>query len=149
VALPGSLVLFGGLGLVGSPPFNVFLSEFIILWAAFDRFRQAKAGLAAPSGAVSPYFLPAAIYAVAIVVFLLTVTLIFAGLVGHVSRLLLGNSGSGKLSESLADLLPLLLLAAVIVAFGLFIPNTPINFSTLLGHSVCLLQNGVGAVCLP
>jgi hydrogenase-4 component F len=42
--LSGTVLLLGGLGLVGSPPFNVFLSEFIILWAALGRIIHPTPG---------------------------------------------------------------------------------------------------------
>lgn len=36
----GSLLALGGLALVGMPPFNIFMSEWIILWGALFRLRD-------------------------------------------------------------------------------------------------------------
>jgi hydrogenase-4 component F len=139
--LTGSLLFFGGLGLVGSPPFNIFLSEFIILWAAFDRVIH-------PSSTGESQ-LETAIYALAVGFFLLTVTAIFAGLVGHLSRMLLGPAPFSGLRDRLRDLAPLAMLMILIVVFGFWIPTVPINFPALLNQSVCILQQGAGGGCLP
>jgi len=151
----GVVLLFGGLGLVGSPPFNIFLSEFIILWAALDRILHAPAG--------SP--MPGLVYILAVVLFLVTVTLIFGGLVGHLARLLLDRvpgasqqkeqppaNGSGQggfgverdFRDRATQLVPLLGLLAIIVLFGIWIPQAPVNFLALLQESVRILQTGAG-----
>jgi hydrogenase-4 component F len=138
--LTGGLLLFGGLGLVGSPPFNIFLSEFIILWAAIDRVIHPSDG---------KNQLGMIIYALAVTVFLLTVTIIFAGLVGHLSHMLLGPAPFRGLRDRLRDLAPLAILMILITVFGFWIPTVPINFPALLNQSVCILQQGAGGGCLP
>lgn len=152
----GVILLFGGLGLVGSPPFNIFLSEFIILWAAFQRIVQ-------PSSPKQGSLLPVGVYILAVVLFLATVTLIFGGLVGHLARLLLegtpGRSPAGAeegewpapgddaepgtgLRDRVGQLIPLLALAGIIVLFGVWIPRVPVDFFDLLVESVRILQDG-------
>src|SRR5205085_11977553 len=80
----GALLALGGLALVGMPLFSIFFSEFIILWSAFQK------------AVVSPIMIAA------IVLFLISVTLIFAGLVVHLGRILLGKSPilQGKVGEN-------------------------------------------------
>ena len=151
----GTMLLYGGLGLVGSPPFNIFLSELIILWAALQRVVQPASGEAR---------LSAGFYAAAVALFLLSVTLIFGGLVLHLARILLGRppdaSGdgadtdrSGKPRYAVRELpkavLPLVALALVIVIFGVWIPTWPIDFPGLLQRSVMVLQKGASAVARP
>jgi hydrogenase-4 component F len=135
----GTLLLLGGLGLVGSPPFNIFFSEFIILWAALGRIVRPSAG----GGQLS-----SGAYILAVTLFLLTVTLIFGGLVGHLARLLLDRSPSSpgpiELQDRLGQLAPLLLLLFIIALFGVWIPTTPIDFPRLLKQSVHVLQYGAG-----
>jgi hydrogenase-4 component F len=136
--LSGTVLLFGGLGLVGSPPFNIFFSEFIILWAAFQRIVDPAAGVAQ---------LPTVVYLLAVAAFLITVTLIFGGLVGHLARLLLdrpAGEGTGLIQDRLGKLLLLLILLVLILIFGVWLPNWPIDFPQLLSQSVEILQNGAG-----
>ncbi len=151
----GVVLFFGGLGLVGSPPFSIFLSEFIILWAAFERFVHPVAS--------SP--LPVAVYLLAVILFLITVTLIFGGLVGHLARLLLGRppvapqaasegeggvaqqshpAASPDLRDRTLQLVPLLALLAITALFGVWIPRLPVDFLELLQDSVRILQQGAG-----
>jgi hydrogenase-4 component F len=73
--LNGLLLALGGLALVGMPPFNIFFSEFTILWAA----------LQPPLGPL---------HILTVSLFLASVTLIFAGLVVHLGRILLGDNPS-------------------------------------------------------
>jgi hydrogenase-4 component F len=132
--LSAVVLLMGGLGLVGSPPFNIFLSEFLILWAALGRLHPAQAGQ-----------LATATYILAIALFLVTVTLIFGGLVGHLARLLLDRPSPAFAGarDRRAQLIPLLLLLAIILIFGFWIPTQPINFPHLISQSVHILQVGV------
>jgi hydrogenase-4 component F len=151
----GTMLLYGGLGLVGSPPFNIFLSELLILWAAFQLATDPSSG---------QQYLPPAFYAGAVALFLVSVTLIFAGLVQHLARILLGRppGPAGEESnlarperpkyavqERLAEVLPLIALAVVIVVFGIWIPTWPIDFPELLRQSVSVLQHGASEVSSP
>ncbi len=119
----GVLLMLGGLALVGVPPFNIFMSEFIILWAA----------LAKPFTWMSLF---------AVSAFLITVTIIFAGLVRHLSRVILGKPPFALMLESKISLAPLLLLIGVILIFGVVIPTVPIDFSQLLNQSVNIIMEG-------
>jgi hydrogenase-4 component F len=124
--LAGMILLFGGLGLVGSPPFNIFLSEFIILWAALQRVATVPE---------IPNSLPAGVYVIAIVLFLVTVTIIFGGLVVHLSRLLLGappvlpsettTGVTQVMPEAWWHILPLLILLVFILFFWYLDTNRP------------------------
>jgi len=120
----GMLLALGGLALVGMPLFSIFLSEFIILWAAFQK------------AAISPIMIPA------IFLFLISVTLIFAGLVAHLGRILLGKSPiqRGKVREHRQQLIVLgvLLLLLIIGGFTTF-PLTGLlqQSSNILCQGVC------------
>lgn len=119
----GILLMLGGLALVGAPPFNIFMSEFIILWAAIARpFSWA--------GVLS------------LIIFLVSITVIFIGLVRHLSRVILGPSPFKLMIESKVALAPLFLLIGVIVIFGMFVPSVPIDFLQLLNQSVHIITEG-------
>jgi hydrogenase-4 component F len=135
--ISGIILLLGGLGLVGSPPFNIFFSEFIILWGALERIVQPPAGQSQ---------LLTAAYVLAVGLFLLTITLIFGGLVGHLARLLLDRPPAAQppFRERWAALAPLLVLLGIITLFGVWIPTTPVDFPRLLEQSVHILQQGAG-----
>lgn len=132
--ISGLVLLVGGLGLVGSPPFNIFFSEFIILWAAFDRITPPHA-----EGQ-----LPAGIYVLAVAIFLITVTLIFGGLVAHLARLLLDRPPFRRGREDPLTLLPLLVLVLMILIFGITVPDAPVNFPELLSRSTDIVLSGPG-----
>jgi hydrogenase-4 component F len=130
-ALPGtgSLLALGGFALVGSPPFSIFLSELLILWGALQ---QVLAG-------------PAWWLVLAMAVFLVSVTVVFAGLVRHLSRILLGQPPDGVRPERLRQTLPLLALVAVMLLLGLMVPDAgPLDLRGLLDESVELLCQGGG-----
>lgn len=132
----GAMLMVGGLGLVGSPPFSIFLSTFIILWAALAAIIPHQN---AERGPLQPI-----IYLIAIIIFLLTLTLIFGGLVGHLGRLLLGRPRFAGLSDPpFREYVLLILLLGMLLLFGIWIPTTPVNLPALLDHSVSILQNGV------
>jgi hydrogenase-4 component F len=140
--LSGAVLLLGGVGLVGSPPFNIFFSEFIILWGAFSQIVDPSRVEGQPS---------TGLYILAVALFLITVTLIFGGLVGHLARLLLDRPRSrfADVRDRVAQLFPLLFLLGIILLFGVWIPTTPVDFPRLLNQSVCILRNGAGEVCYP
>ncbi|MBX7233805.1 MAG: hypothetical protein K1X65_05425 [Caldilineales bacterium] len=131
----GAMLMAGGLGLVGSPPFSIFLSTFIILWAALASILP---GVHAERGPLQPI-----IYLIATVLFLLALALIFGGLVGHLGRLLLGRPRFSGLSDPrFGEYAPLIILLAIIFLFGVWIPTTPVNFPALLDQSVHILLAG-------
>lgn len=121
----GSIMAIGGLALVGMPPFNIFMSEFIILWGTVSQLKDNGANIV-----LSP-----PIIIVAIVLFLLSTTLIFYGLVRHLSKLILHKMPEEyKVEEKLfRDLAPLLLLTVFVLLFGVWIVPT---LSHLISESV-------------
>ena len=134
--LTGVVMALGGLALVGTPPFNIFLSELIILWGALT-----SSALAGEAGWV---------VAAAVLLFLLSTTLIFFGLIRHLARILLASRADDpgvalangvveqpRLPETPGETLPLLVLAALVVATGVAI-WTPL--ATVLSRSVAILS---------
>jgi hydrogenase-4 component F len=129
----GFLLAVGGLALVGSPPFNVFYSEFLILWAAVGRaVHQPGFALIA-----------------AIVLFLLSVTVIFGGLVRHLSRILMmGDAPRRYERETPRQVVPLVALLVLVLLFGLTVPQFgPLHLRQLLNESVTIVCGEVG--CRP
>lgn len=107
--ITGGILTLGGLALVGMPPFNIFYSEFIIMWGAIQPL--VKNQIPSP---LSLWII------VAIVLFIASTTLIFFGLVGHLSRLVLGKMpAEWQISEGLRPLWPLIILFLLVIWFGL------------------------------
>lgn len=107
--ITGGILTLGGLALVGMPPFNIFYSEFIIMWGAIQRLVKDQT---LPS--LSPWII------VAVILFIVSTTLIFFGLVGHLSRLVLGKMpAEWQISEGLRPLWPLIILFLLVIWFGL------------------------------
>jgi len=71
--LLGTLTFIGAFSLAGTPPFNIFISEFTVLRAAVDK----------------------ALWPV-VVLFLLFVVLVFYGMLSGFGRMLFGGSGGGE-----------------------------------------------------
>jgi hydrogenase-4 component F len=135
----GTLLGFGGLALVGSPPFSIFMSEFVILWAAIQK-------LLLPNTDQTIY--TKVLQAGAILLFVVTVTVIFGGLVNHLSKLLLGKSPIPTLEPvltptSVALGVPFLALIAILLLFGILIPTWPIDLPKLLVKAVEILRYGI------
>lgn len=133
--ITGTILAFGGLALVGSPPFNIFLSEFMLLTAAGQAVREIENPIVqwAIGGTT--------------VLFVASITLIFGGLVGHLSRLLLGKPASSIEQYKREDprkWLPLALLLMLVLLFGLLIPDAGFNLPGLIEGGVKILQNGDG-----
>ncbi|MEW5720167.1 MAG: proton-conducting transporter membrane subunit, partial [Chloroflexota bacterium] len=126
--ITGLVLALGGLALVGAPPFNIFLSEFIILWAAVQQaVEQSSFGLAAATA-----------------LFVLSVTLIFAGLVRHLGRMLIGIPPSDVKPETVGHVLPLLVLFAIVLVFGFTVPSIGLwDIPRLLRQSVLVIECGV------
>lgn len=111
----GSLLTLGGLALVGTPPFNIFMSELIILWGALTRFIPGKS----PEQPVYPKW----IAGIAIAVFILSTTLIFYGLVNHLKKLVLGKSEKDVVQErpTWSSFGPVFFLFVLMLLFGIWI----------------------------
>jgi hydrogenase-4 component F len=123
-ALPwtsGGLIV-GSLAIVGMPPFGLFVSEFIILTAAFT---QAK-------------------YVIALVV-LAGLSVVFGALLHHFQKMLSGGFGEehrpptprGRRRYILSDLAPMGVCAAALLVLGVRIP---ISFVDLLHKAMAVLQ---------
>ncbi len=102
--IAGTLLLMGAFSLAGTPPFSIFISELIVI----------RAGIA--TGRF-----------VAVAVFLAMVVIIFAGLIHHVGQMVFGaaDGSADRGREAPSPLLAMLLLAAVMVLFGVWIPLRP------------------------
>lgn len=100
----GTLLLMGAFSLAGTPPFSIFVSELLVV----------RAGIA--SGRY-----------VAVAVFLAMVVVIFAGLIHHVGQMAFGVAAPGaeRGREAASPILAMVLLAAVMVLFGTWIPLRP------------------------
>jgi hydrogenase-4 component F len=119
----GAILILGGLALVGAPPFNIFMSEFIILWGALSKFQN-------PGAVGLPGFNNWAVIA-AIFIFMFSTTVIFYGLVKHLGKLVLNKmpyhpeSLTGK-DEHLekrgwSETAPLVILFSFMLLLGLWI----------------------------
>ncbi|MCE5313321.1 MAG: hydrogenase 4 subunit F [Nitrospiraceae bacterium] len=107
--LLGSIAFIGVFALAGSPPFNVFLSEFAILKAAAD------------SGSWT-----------VVVMFLLFASIVFYGMASGFGRMLFGckdaagctnfSSGQQDLWDKAANAV-MITLAALVLIFGLWVPD--------------------------
>lgn len=126
--ITGAVMAIGGLALVGMPPFNIFMSEFIILWGSISQLGGDDKGT----------ILSAPIIIAAVVLFLLSTTLIFYGLVRHLSKLVLHKmSEEYQMEEKLfRDLAPLLFLTIFVVLFGVWIAPA---LSHLISESVAIV----------
>lgn len=134
--LTSVILSLGGLALVGSPLFNIFLSETVILWGALTAHAPAVA-VCVPGAAPHPAELggvPWPFIAAGVVLFVVSTTLIFYGLVRHLAARVLGEGpGRSKSGERPSDLFPLFFLLAFVCALGLFVPAP---LSDLLARSV-------------
>jgi hydrogenase-4 component F len=100
----GTLLLMGAFSLAGTPPFSIFVSELLVI----------RAGIAAGRYA-------------AVAVFLAMVVVIFAGLIHHVGQMAFGVAAPSaeRGREAASPILAMVLLAAVMVLFGTWIPLRP------------------------
>jgi hydrogenase-4 component F len=127
----GALLGLGGLSLVGSPPFSIFLSELIILWAAI---RLAWGG-------------GSAIIMTATGIFVVSITLIFGGLISHLAKLLLDVPPVLVERERQLRLWPLYVLLGLLLLVGIILPlSGSLGLWALLNRSVCIVLGG-GGVC--
>jgi hydrogenase-4 component F len=110
-------LIVGSLAIVGMPPFGLFVSEFIILTAAFS---QAK-------------------YAVAVVV-LVGLSVVFGAVLHHFQGMLAGDAteAAGKPKLLVSDFVPMAICAAALLVLGVRIP---IAFVNLLHKAMAVLQS--------
>ncbi len=127
----GALLGLGGLSLVGSPPFGIFLSEFIILWAAIRLVWEGHS----------------AIIVIATGIFVISIALIFGGLISHLAKLLLDVPPSTVERERWFRLWPLFVLLGLILLIGLIAPISDfLGLWALLDRSTCILLGGA-SIC--
>lgn len=100
--ITGVLFLVGGLALVGMPPFNIFLSEFMILGSGF------KAG----------QFL-----ATSLVILFLIIT--FAVFLRHLIRMVFGKPSSEMKTNEMGKLaiIPVVILGSLVFILGVYVPE--------------------------
>ncbi len=133
------LLTLGGLALVGTPPFSIFMSELMILWGAIGPL------LSRQSATVFSGF-PPLVVVTAAAVFLISNTLIFCGLVRHLARLTLDAppvviEEAGPWQEDWGrDLPPLILLALLMLVLGV---GAAPPLTDLIGRSVWIMY-GIG-----
>ncbi len=110
-------LIVGSLAIVGMPPFGLFVSEFIILTAAFA---QAK-------------------YAVAVIV-LIGLSVVFGALLHHFQAMLSGDAteATGKPKLLVSDFAPMAICAAALLVLGVRIP---VAFVHLLHKAMAVLQS--------
>lgn len=115
----GILFLIGGLALVGMPPFNVFLSEFLILSSGFE----------------SGQFI-----ATSLVILFLIVT--FAVFLRHLIKMIFGNPSSEMKKDDMGKLaiIPMAILASLALILGIYMP---VQLQTLI-HDASVIINGGG-----
>jgi len=116
--LSGGLFLAGFLAITGSPPFGPFISEFSILNGAFDAGRFATGG-----------------------VFLVLLLVVFIGMGATVLQVVQGRtpgvSHFTPYREGILTTLPVVILMALVLLLGLYIPNPMIS---LLNDAVRFLK---------
>lgn len=102
----GTAMFLGFFALVGMPPFSIFVSKIMILISAFEGKYYFVAG-------------PMLIF----------IALAFAGLLYHISKIVLGNAPQGipVQKEPLSSKIALLFLGIFILGFGLKIPQAFLN----------------------
>ena len=96
-----TLLLFGTLSLAGLPPFSIFVSELLVVAAGINAGHMFAVGI-----------------------FLLMLLIIFAGLIHHVGEMVFGTASAevSREREQVSPLVGMMLLAALMLALGLFIP---------------------------
>jgi hydrogenase-4 component F len=118
IPVTGALILVGALALVGVPPFNLFVSKFLII----------TAGLGAG-------------YAVLMLVCLVLLTVIFAAFFRVLASTLFGEKpdGLGRGEANWLTLAPGVVLLLLILALGLYLPP---QLMTLLHQASGLVLTG-------
>ncbi|SMH70955.1 hydrogenase 4 subunit F [Candidatus Nitrosotalea okcheonensis] len=117
--ITGALFLIGGFALVGMPPFNIFLSEFLVLSSGFQ----------------SGQFL-----VTILVIAFLVIT--FAVFLRHLIKMIFGNPVLGMKKDDMGKLaiIPMMILASLVIIFGFYIPE---QLQTLV-HNASSIINGGG-----
>ncbi len=98
--ITAGLMLLGVLAITGTPPFNIFASEFLVFMSAF------KEG-----------YIWQAIILIALLI------LIFGGFVYHFSQMLMGKPNKERKPESPWMIIPMLILIVICVVLTFYIPE--------------------------
>ncbi len=116
--ITGALFLIGGFALVGMPPFNIFLSEFLVLSSGFQ----------------SGQFL-----VTMIVIAFLVIT--FAVFLRHLIKMTFGNPVSEMKKDDMGNLaiIPMIILASLVIIFGFYIPE---QLQTLVHNASSIINGG-------
>ncbi|MDE1845342.1 MAG: hydrogenase 4 subunit F [Thaumarchaeota archaeon] len=114
----GALFLIGGFALVGMPPFNIFLSEFLVLSSGFQ----------------SGQFL-----VTMIVIAFLVIT--FAVFLRHLIKMVFGNPVVEMKQDDMGKLavIPMAILASLVIIFGFYIPD---QLQTLVHNASNIINGG-------
>ena len=114
----GALFLIGGFALVGMPPFNIFLSEFLVLSSGFQ----------------SGQFL-----VTMIVIAFLVIT--FAVFLRHLIKMVFGNPVVEMKKDDMGKLavIPMVILASLVIIFGFYIPD---QLQTLVHNAATIISGG-------
>jgi len=118
--ITGFAFLIGGLAIIGMPPFNIFMSEFLVLSSGFE----------------SENFLPSML----VILFLV---IIFAGFGKHLVKMTFGNPKQTMKKGDLGilSIIPMLILVSIIFVMGVYIPEP---LQTLIENaSEILLVGGI------
>lgn len=116
--ITGALFLIGGFALVGMPPFNIFLSEFLVLSSGFQ----------------SGQFL-----VTMIVIAFLVIT--FAVFLRHLIKMVFGNPVVEMKQDDMGKLavIPMAILASLVIIFGFYIPD---QLQTLVHNASNIINGG-------
>ena len=116
--ITGILFMVGGLALVGMPPFNIFLSEFMILSSGF------KAG----------QFL-----ATSLVILFLIIT--FAVFLRHLIRMVFGKPSPEIKTNEMGKLaiIPVVILGSLVFILGVYVPE---QLQVLVHNAVAIISQG-------
>ncbi len=125
----GAMLLLGGLAIAGMPPFNVFLSEFLVMTDGFG----------------TGQFLITPIMIILLVV-------VFAGFLRHLVPMVFGNPATGKAVPSEKGLgtdgmgvlavAPMLILASLVIVLGFFVPQP---LQTLIRDATQVFSQGAAS----
>ena len=117
--ITGAALLIGALAITGLPPFSLFISEFTILSAGFAQGRYLASGI-----------------------FLLLITLIFAGIMYYVIKMAFGEPW-GKVSKGENGILTGVLFSVMVImllVLGLYIPPF---FDQMLNQVAAVVGGGI------
>ena len=123
----GAFLLVGGLAIAGMPPFNIFLSEFLVLTSGFGTGQFLAASL-----------------------MILLLVVVFAGFLRHLVPMVFGSpkgpgraitadSRPGEYSAGKLAILPMAILVALVIVLGFYVPQP---LQTLIRDAVQVFGQG-------